>query len=122
MNSQELIKVRTQSVSQKCLTDGKHLREEISVHGNADLSGWRRVLDPVIAMNLLFDVVIILLGSYAYGKKRVALLLWITLGFSLFAVSYVLTILGFGSSVLIPLRAVGYLSIIVGLVHYIKQR
>jgi hypothetical protein len=80
-------------------------------------------LDPVTALNLLFDVVIVLLGSYAYGKKRVALLLWIALGFCFFAVSYALTILGFGASlILIPLRAVGYLSIIAGLVHYIQQR
>jgi hypothetical protein len=80
-------------------------------------------LDPVTAMNLLFDVVIVLLGVYAYDKKRVTVLLGIALGFCFFAISYVLTILGFGASlILIPLRAVGYLSIIVGLVHYIQQR
>ena len=74
-------------------------------------------------MNLLFDVVIVSLGFYAYSKKRGAPLLWIALGFCFFAISYVLTILGFGASlILIPLRAVGYLSIMAGLVHYIQQR
>ena len=80
-------------------------------------------MDPVITLNLLFDVVIILLGAFAYGKKRGTLLLWITVGFGFFAVSYVLTLLGFGSSlVLIPLRAVGYLSIIAGLALHFQQR
>jgi len=75
-------------------------------------------------MNLLFDVVIVLLGAYAYGKKRGTLVLWITVTFCFFAASYVLTILGWGSSlILIPLRTVGYLSIIAGLVlHYVQQR
>jgi hypothetical protein len=74
-------------------------------------------------MNLLFDVVIALLGFYAYGKKRGTLPLWTALGFCFFAASYALTILGFGASlILIPLRAVGYLSIIAGLVLYIQQR
>ena len=81
-------------------------------------------MDPVIELNLLFDVVILLLSAFAYGKKRGTLLLWITVAFCFFAVSYVLTILGWGGSlILIPLRTVGYLSIIAGLVlHYVQQR
>jgi hypothetical protein len=80
-------------------------------------------LDPVVALNLVFDVVIVLLSAYAYRKKRVALLLWIVMAFSFFAVSYVLTILGVGSSlILIPLRVVGYLSVIAGVTLYSVQR
>lgn len=79
-------------------------------------------LDPVVALNLLFDVIIVLVGAYAYGRKRGTLLLWVTVAFCFFAASYVLSIVGIGSSlILIPLRAIGYLSIIAGLVlHYIQ--
>ena len=81
-------------------------------------------MDPVVAMNLVFDVVIILLSAYAYGKKRGTLLLWITVAFCFFASSYVLTVLVVGGSlILIPLRAVGYLSIIAGVaIHSIQRR
>jgi len=74
-------------------------------------------------MNLLFDVIILLLGAYAYGKKREVLFLWITVAFCFFAASYVLAILGLGGTlILIPLRAVGYLSIIAGIVLQYIQR
>ena len=81
-------------------------------------------MDPVVAMNLLFDVVILAFSAYAYRKKRGTILAWITVAFCFFTTSYVLTLLGFGVSlILIPLRAVGYLSIIAGLVlHYVQQR
>lgn len=81
-------------------------------------------MDPVVAMNLLFDVIIVLLSVYAYGRKRGTLLVWVAVGFSFFGASYVLTILGLGDSlILIPLRAVGYLSIIAGVVlHSIQHR
>jgi hypothetical protein len=75
-------------------------------------------------MNLVFDVVIVLLSAYAYLRKRGALLLWIAVAFGFFAISYVLTILAVGGSlILIPLRAVGYLSIIAGVaLHSIQRR
>ncbi|HYB84870.1 MAG TPA: hypothetical protein VED86_06030 [archaeon] len=81
-------------------------------------------MDPIAVMNLAFDLVIVVLSACAYGKKRSTILLWITVAFCFFAASYVLSILGFGVSlILIPLRAVGYLSIIAGLaLHYIQQR
>ena len=81
-------------------------------------------MDPTTVMNLAFDMVIVLLSAYAYGKKRGTILLWITVAFCFFAASYVFSILGFGISlILIPLRAVGYLSIIAGVaLHYMQQR
>jgi hypothetical protein len=75
-----------------------------------------RYLDPVTVMNLLFDLVIFLLGLLVYRMKKGVLPLWVAVAFCLFAVSYALTIVGVASSViLIPLRALGYLSVIVGL-------
>jgi hypothetical protein len=80
-------------------------------------------LDPVVALNLLFDVIIILLAIYAYSRKKNILPLWLTLGFCFFALSYVMTILGITSSlILLPLRAIGYLSIIAGLALQIQKR
>ena len=68
-------------------------------------------------MNLLFDLVILALSFMAYKERKSPLLLWLGIAFCLFAVSYVLTILGVASTLaLVPLRAVGYLSVIAGLV------
>jgi high-affinity Fe2+/Pb2+ permease len=74
-------------------------------------------MDPVTVMNLLFDLVIFLMGLLVYKEKKAVLPLWVAVAFCLFAVSYALTIVGVASSlILIPLRAIGYLSVIVGLV------
>ena len=74
-------------------------------------------MDPVTVLNLLFDLVIFLLGLLVYKEKKGVLALWVAVAFLLFAVSYVLTIVGVGNSIiLIPLRALGYLSVIVGLI------
>jgi hypothetical protein len=73
-------------------------------------------LDPVTVMNLLFDLVIFLLGLFVYKGRKSVLALWVAVAFCLFAISYALTIAGVGSSlILIPIRALGYLSVIVGL-------
>lgn len=81
-------------------------------------------MDPVIGMNLAFDVAILLFAAYSYISTRSSLLLWLTFAFSIFAASYALTILGVASSlILIPLRAIGYLSIIAGIaVHHFQRR
>ncbi len=73
-------------------------------------------MDLVIAMNLAFNLVIVCLGAFAYVRAKNVLVLSVSIGFCFFAISYILTIAGFGSSVvLIPLRAFGYLTIIAGL-------
>jgi CHASE2 domain-containing sensor protein len=79
-------------------------------------------LDPVTVLNLLFDLVIFILGLVVYKEKKGTLPLWVAVAFGLFAVSYALTILGVGSStILIPLRTLGYLSIIAGLILHRKH-
>lgn len=73
-------------------------------------------LDPVIVLNLLFDLGILFLSIFVYKEKKGPLVLWVGIAFCIFAVSYVLTILGLGSqTILIPLRATGYLSVMAGL-------
>lgn len=75
------------------------------------------VLDPVIVLNLLFDLAILFLSVFVYKEKKAPLVLWVAIAFCIFAISYVLTILGFGSqTILIPLRAIGYLSVLAGLI------
>jgi hypothetical protein len=79
-------------------------------------------LDPVAVMNLFFGLVIFLLGLLVYRKKKGLLPLCVAVAFCLFAVSYVLTIAGVGSSlILLPLRALGYLLVIAGLILHRKH-
>ncbi|HUK50205.1 MAG TPA: hypothetical protein VLV18_04150 [Terriglobales bacterium] len=74
-------------------------------------------MDPVVLMNLLFDLIIVILGIAVYTKKKGILLMWVSIAFLFFALSYVLVVLGVTDSmVLIPLRAIGYLSVIAGIV------
>lgn len=80
-------------------------------------------MDPVTAMNLLFDLAILFIGVFVYRKGRNVLALWVAVAFCLFAISYVLTIIGVGNSLfLIPLRALGYLSVMAGLILLFKRR
>jgi len=82
------------------------------------------VFDPVTVMNLIFDLIILCLGVFAYMRMKGKAGLVVGLGFAFFAVSYIITLLGYGSmtTVLIPLRVLGYLSVIGGLYLYLKKR
>lgn len=82
------------------------------------------VFDPVTVMNLIFDLIILCLGVFAYVKMKGKAGLVIGAGFAFFAISYIITILGYGSmtTVLIPLRVIGYLSVIAGMYLYLKER
>ena len=81
------------------------------------------VFDPITVLNLTFDLVIVGLGVFAYLKLKSLLAALIALAFAFFASSYVLTILGYGSStyLLLPLRILGYLSVIAALVWYLYR-
>jgi hypothetical protein len=81
------------------------------------------VFDPVTVLNLCFDVVILALGAVAFVRVRGSVGLLVGIGFGFFAISYILTIFGYGSAtvVLLPIRVVGYLSVIVGLCLYLFQ-
>lgn len=80
------------------------------------------VLNPVIVLNLLFDLGILLLSIFVYKEKKSPLALWVAIAFCIFALSYTLTILGLGSqTILIPLRSLGYLSVMAGLILQLKK-
>ena len=71
----------------------------------------------MVLLNLTFDVVIALLALFFNQKSKNALGLWVAAGFALFADSYLLTTADITSSwVLVPIRTVGYLSVVLGLI------
>jgi len=83
------------------------------------------VWDPTVAMNLVLALVIVCLGALVYKKTKTKELgLYIGIGFVFFAVSHTLTLLGYGSFsvVLIPIRALGYLMVILALYIHLKKR
>jgi len=74
-------------------------------------------MDPVTVLNLLFDLVIFILGLVVYKGRKSMLSLWVAVAFLFFAISYVLTLVGAGNPmILIPLRTLGYVLVIVGLI------
>ena len=77
---------------------------------------WMR-MDPVTTLNLTFDIIIFLLGLVVYGTKKNVLSLWVAIAFLLFGISYALTVAGAGDPmILLPLRTIGYICLIVGLI------
>lgn len=75
-------------------------------------------LDLIEATNLILAATILILGVWIYERKKETLALYVASGFGLFALSHALTLLGYGDlqTVIIPMRALGYLAIIAGLV------
>ena len=75
-------------------------------------------LNPIDATNLILAVTILILGIRIYEWKKETLALYVAAGFGLFAVSHVLTILGYGDvqALMLPIRVLGYLAVIAGLV------
>lgn len=75
-------------------------------------------LDPIVATNLILAASILILGVWIYERRKETLALFVAAGFGLFAVSHALTFLGYGDlqTVIIPIRALGYLAVIAGLI------
>ena len=81
-------------------------------------------LDPVAATNLILALGILILGVWAYERKKESLALYVALGFGLFAISHALSLLGYGDvqAVIIPIRVLGYLAVISGLLFLLLLR
>jgi hypothetical protein len=81
-------------------------------------------MDPVIAVNFAFCVVIVILGYLAYKKKRDTLPILIGTAFGLFGISHLLTLLSFNEATfLITIRGLAYLIVIFALYRFlISQR
>ncbi|MDI6644735.1 MAG: hypothetical protein QME14_06705 [Methanobacteriaceae archaeon] len=70
--------------------------------------------DPLAVINLVFCIIIVLLGAWCYTKKNNNLALYISIGFGLFGVSHFAVLIGADSSSisLVIIRSLGYLVVI----------
>jgi len=82
-------------------------------------------LDPIYIVNLVLCSIILILGYLAYRKSKESIPIYIGLGFALFGISHLVTILGLKetlSDVLIVVRTLGYLLVIFALYMYLKRK
>ncbi len=78
-------------------------------------------LDPVYLLNFVLCIVILMLGAYAYRRKKSFIPLLIDVAFGLFAISHLMTLLDMAETLetpLIVIRALAYLTVIFALYKY----
>lgn len=66
----------------------------------------------ITIINLILAVIVLVVGIWAYGRKKVAAPLLVGIAFGLFALSHLLTLLGLAgalNTLLIIIRIIGYL-------------
>jgi hypothetical protein len=85
------------------------------------------VWNPILALNLIFCVIIVVFGYWAYKKMENTLPLYIAAAFGLFGVTHFAGLLGYGSSgssvtVLAIIRSVAYLTVIIGVYQAATKR
>ncbi|AEG19215.1 hypothetical protein [Methanobacterium paludis] len=75
------------------------------------------VWDPVTLLNLIFCIIIVILGYWAYRKKENVIAIYIAIAFGLFGISHLAILLGSPSSAvsLLVIRTLGYLVVIFAL-------
>lgn len=75
-------------------------------------------MDYITIMNLIFCLVILVLGIKKYKETGVKAFIFVGLGFTMFGVSHAVTLMGYAGTVkavLIAVRSVGYILVIAGL-------
>jgi len=75
-------------------------------------------MDYVTLMNLIFCILILLLGIKKWRDTGVKAFLLVGLGFTMFGISHTMTLLGYATplkTVLIGVRSIGYILVIIGL-------
>ena len=81
-------------------------------------------MDPVYLLNFALCIVILMLGAYAYRRKKSFIPLLIGVAFGLFAISHLMTLLDMAKTLETPLvviRASAYLTVIFALYKYSVQ-
>lgn len=75
------------------------------------------IFDAVTVLNLLFCIIIVGLGYWAYRYKGVRFALYIAISFGLFAITHIAILMGFKSSgvPILVIRSLAYLVIIYAL-------
>jgi hypothetical protein len=79
----------------------------------------------VTIINLVLTTVILILGIWAFVKRKSDVALYIGIAFGLFAVSHALTLAGLAASLeafLIVVRTIGYLLVIVALCRILMKK
>ncbi len=79
--------------------------------------------DPTTVSNLVFCIIVLVMGVWGYQKKKDKTPLFIGVAFLFFAISHIATILGSAADLSYPLlitRVIGYLVVIYALYKYIK--
>jgi uncharacterized membrane protein len=67
-------------------------------------------LDPMNALGLTFNIIIVVAGYWSYRKSRDKAPLYISTAFVLFGISYIITILNIGRTVdVLIIRTIAYL-------------
>ena len=82
-------------------------------------------LDPIYVMNLVLCIIIVILGYLAYRKSKEMIPIYVAIGFALFGISHLATILELKemlSDVLIVIRTLGYLLVIFALYTFWKRK
>ena len=72
-------------------------------------------MTEITIVNLILAIIILVLGIWAYGKKKVDAALFVGVSFGLFAISHLLTLVGLSgklNALLIVIRILGYLTAI----------
>ncbi len=75
------------------------------------------VWEPVSLLNLIFCIIIVVLGYWAYRKRENIIAVYIAIAFALFGISHLALLLGSQSSEvsLLVVRTLGYLVVIFAL-------
>ena len=81
-------------------------------------------LDPVTVVNFLLAVIILLLGIFEYKKSSDTMVLLIGTAFGLFALSHLLTLLGYAAAFdwfIIVIRIIAYLVVIYAILVIVRK-
>ena len=81
--------------------------------------------DPVTTINFVLCIVILVLGIWAYAKKKDDVPLYIGIAFGLFAISHLMTLLGLAAgltALLIVIRLIAYLLVVVALCRILAKK
>jgi hypothetical protein len=82
-------------------------------------------MDSIAIVNLILSIVIIVLGIWAYTKKKGVVPLYIGIAFGLFAISHLLTLLGLAASLtvfLIIIRLAAYLLVVFAVYQILTKK
>jgi uncharacterized membrane protein (UPF0136 family) len=82
-------------------------------------------MDSIAIVNLILSIVILVLGIWAYTKKKGVVPLYIGIAFGLFAISHLLTLLGLAASLtvfLIIIRLAAYLLVVFAVYQILTKK